>query len=149
MSFSLLYSSNKVCITPRHDAIFSEKSGRGFSRFHFRGISFRLACELHRRNFNNHTSVVKQNVSERLQCRECTLDPLNWNLCVRACRITRKFLALFQPVNCIFWPKVMQNWLFAASKLHKYWRIGHVALLSGPTVHSLYCEAVLWILRTY
>ena len=31
MSFSVLYSSNIVCITPRFDAILSEKSGRGFS----------------------------------------------------------------------------------------------------------------------
>ena len=38
MSFSVSYSSNIVCITPRLDAILSEKSGRGFSRFWFRGI---------------------------------------------------------------------------------------------------------------
>ena len=40
MSFSVSYSSNMVCITPppRFDAILSEKSGRGFSRFYFRGI---------------------------------------------------------------------------------------------------------------
>ena len=35
MSFSVSYSSNIVCITPRFDAILSEKSGRGFSRFYF------------------------------------------------------------------------------------------------------------------
>ena len=39
MSFSVSYSSNIVCIPPWFDAILSEKSGRGFSRFYFRGIS--------------------------------------------------------------------------------------------------------------
>ena len=38
ISFSVLYSSNIVCITPRFDAILSEKSGIGFSRFYFRDI---------------------------------------------------------------------------------------------------------------
>ena len=38
MSFSVLYSSNILCITPRFDAILSKKSGRSFSRFYFRGI---------------------------------------------------------------------------------------------------------------
>ena len=38
MSFSLSYSSNIVCIAPRFDAILSEKSGRGFPRFYFRGM---------------------------------------------------------------------------------------------------------------
>ena len=39
MSLSVSYSSTIVCITPpRFDAILSEKSGRGFSRFYFRGI---------------------------------------------------------------------------------------------------------------
>ena len=40
MLFSASYSSNIVYITPppRFDAILSEKSGRGFSRFYFRGI---------------------------------------------------------------------------------------------------------------
>ena len=35
MSFSVSYSSNIVCITPspRFDAILSQKSGRGFSRY--------------------------------------------------------------------------------------------------------------------
>ena len=38
MSFSVLFSSNIVCITLRFNAILSEKSGRGFSRFYFRDI---------------------------------------------------------------------------------------------------------------
>ena len=38
MSFFVLYSSNIVCITPRFDAILSEKSGIGFSCFYFRDI---------------------------------------------------------------------------------------------------------------
>ena len=39
MSFSVLYSSNIVCITPpRFDAMLSEKSGRGFSRFYFHSM---------------------------------------------------------------------------------------------------------------
>ena len=32
----------------------------------------------------------------------------------------RTLLAFSQPVNCIFWPIGMLNWLVAASKLHKY-----------------------------
>ena len=31
----------------------------------------------------------------------------------------RTLLAFSQPVNCIFWPIGMLNWLVAASKLHK------------------------------
>ena len=33
----------------------------------------------------------------------------------------RTLLAFSQPVNCIFWPIGMLNWLVAASKLHKHW----------------------------
>ena len=32
----------------------------------------------------------------------------------------RTLLAFSQPVNCIFWPIGMLNWLVAASKLHKH-----------------------------
>ena len=32
----------------------------------------------------------------------------------------RTLLAFSQPVNCIFWPIGMLNWLAAASKLHKH-----------------------------
>ena len=32
----------------------------------------------------------------------------------------RTLLAFSQPVNCIFWPIEMLNWLVAASKLHKH-----------------------------
>ena len=32
----------------------------------------------------------------------------------------RTLLAFLQPVNCIFWPIGMLNWLVAASKLHKH-----------------------------
>ena len=32
----------------------------------------------------------------------------------------RTSLAFSQPVNCIFWPIGMLNWLVAASKLHKH-----------------------------
>ena len=32
----------------------------------------------------------------------------------------RTLLAFCQPVNCIFWPIGMLNWLVAASKLHKH-----------------------------
>ena len=32
----------------------------------------------------------------------------------------RTLLAFSQPVNCIFWPIAMLNWLVAASKLHKH-----------------------------
>ena len=32
----------------------------------------------------------------------------------------RMLLAFSQPVNCIFWPIGMLNWLVAASKLHKH-----------------------------
>ena len=32
----------------------------------------------------------------------------------------RTLLAFSQPVNCIFWPIRMLNWLVAASKLHKH-----------------------------
>ena len=34
----------------------------------------------------------------------------------------RTLLAFSQPVNCIFWPIGMLNWLVAASKLHKHKR---------------------------
>ena len=49
----------------------------------------------------------------------------------------RTLLAFSQPVNCIFWPIGMLNWLVAASKLHKH-RGRHVALLSGPSIHFLF-----------
>ena len=32
----------------------------------------------------------------------------------------RTLLEFSQPVNCIFWPIGMLNWLVAASKLHKH-----------------------------
>ena len=32
----------------------------------------------------------------------------------------RTLLAFSQPVNCIFWPIGMLNWLVVASKLHKH-----------------------------
>ena len=49
----------------------------------------------------------------------------------------RMLLEFSQPVNFIFWPIKTLNWLKASSKLHKHRR--HFALLSSPTVHSLYC----------
>ena len=54
----------------------------------------------------------------RSQYREWTVGPLSWSLCIRACR--HRMLALSQPGNCIFWPIITLNWLFAASKLHKH-----------------------------
>ena len=48
----------------------------------------------------------------------------------------RTLLAFSQPVNCIFWPIGMLNWLVAASKLINIGR--HVALLSGPSIHFLF-----------
>ena len=50
MLFSVLYSSNVVCITPRFDAILSEKCGRGFSRFYFHGI--KASAEEREHNLN-------------------------------------------------------------------------------------------------
>ena len=45
-------------------------------------------------------------------------------------------LAFSQPVDCIFWPTKKLNWPVAATELHINTG-GHVALLSGPTVHLL------------
>ena len=55
----------------------------------------------------------------------------------------RTLLAFSQPVNCIFWPIGMLNWLVAASKLHKHretcctaeWRF-YVFLFYGFTLAS-------------
>ena len=52
-------------------------------------------------------------------------------VCVRAYRIT----------YVIVWAIKTLNWLLAANKLHKH--RGHVALRSGPTVHSLYCDIMM------
>ena len=59
-----------------------------------------------------------------------------FEVCVSAHVALRMLLAFSQPVNCIFWPIKTLNWLVAASELHKHRR--RVALLSGPTVNSLY-----------
>ena len=53
---------------------------------------------------------------------------------------SRTLLAFSQPVNCIFWPIGMLNWLVAASKLHKHRET--VALLSGPSIHFLFYDPV-------
>ena len=49
-------------------------------------------------------------------------------------------LSLLQPVNCIFWPMRMLNWWSQpvnCINLHKHKT--PIALLSEPTVYSLYC----------
>ena len=48
----------------------------------------------------------------------------------------RTLLAFSQPVNCIFWPIGMLNWLVAASKLHKDRVTCCTAELSGPSMFS-------------
>ena len=62
MSFSVLYCSNIVCITPppRFDAILSEKSGRGYSRFYFRGIK----ASTEERGHNLHLAITKTLANE-------------------------------------------------------------------------------------
>ena len=62
-------------------------------------------------------------------------------VCVSVHVLLHMLLALSQPVNSIFRPIRMHNWLVAASKLHINIG-GHVALLSCPTVHLLYCVHV-------
>ena len=46
----------------------------------------------------------------------------------------RTLLAFSQPVNCIFWPMGMLNWLVAASKLHK-----HREIFFGPLPRAFNC----------
>ena len=63
-------------------------------------------------------------------------------LCLHACRITQSCsLCRFWPVNCIFWPIETLDWLFRLySDQLILVKVGeHVAVLSDPTVHSLYC----------
>ena len=43
-----------------------------------------------------------------------------FEFCEAAHVALRTLLAFSQPVNCIFWPIGMLNWLVAASKLHKH-----------------------------
>ena len=46
---------------------------------------------------------------------------------------------MFWPVNCIFWPIETLHWLFRHYSVNCIKIGGYVALLSGPTVYSLYC----------
>ena len=48
----------------------------------------------------------------------------------------RTLLAFSQPVNCIFWPIGMLNWLVAASKLHKHRETCCTA--EWPSIHFLF-----------
>ena len=60
----------------------------------------------------------------------------------------RTLLAFSQPVNCIFWPVGMLNWLVAASKLHKYretcctaeWPFYSFLILCPAVCRSLSCK---------
>ena len=44
-----------------------------------------------------------------------------FEVCVPAHVALGAFFAFSQPVNCIFWPMKVLNWLVAESKLHRHW----------------------------